>query len=472
MNLTVTEISRVISELSQNIEGAFLNKVWGLAEDEWAVELRQGGKKLWLAISISPSNSRMHLLTDAPDRKTEPSHFTKMFKKAASRSPLRKILQVNADRIVRLDFIGSALIAELMGPKGNLYLLGEEDRIVAVALARKSHNRPGEIYTPPSKPPANAGAVKIEAEQKPGLSFNMELAERYGEIVRLDILNRAKQKALAPLKVQLKKTAKRKKGLDKEKRELEKHSNDRHLGDILQANFTALKKGLSSITAIDFYDAEAKEINITLNPALSPAENVKRYYKWSKKHEKGIPRIENELKNLIDNEKTIAEKVKKIESTDKIEDIEQSQQAKPNQQKTGKKGKTAYSGPRRFITSDGYTALVGRSDRENDEITFKKSNGRDLWLHARDYPGSHVVVKLPKGLKQIPKTTLAEAAMLALNYSKAAKAGKGEVTYCYVKEIRKPKGAPAGKVLVTGAKSVMARIDSETIKTMKIRVSE
>jgi len=471
MNLTVTEISRVISELSQNVEGAFLNKVWGLAEDEWGVELRQGGKKLWLAISISPSNSRIHLLKNAPDRKMEPSHFTKMFKKAASRSPLRKISQVNADRIVRLDFTGSALIAELMGPKGNLYLLGEEDRIVAIALSRKSHNRPGEIYTPPSKPPARADAVEMDAEQH-GLSFNMELAERYGKIVHLDILNRAKQKALAPLKVQLKKAAKRKKDLDKERRELEKHSDDRNLGDILQANFAAIKKGVSSITAIDFYDAEAKEIKITLNPALSPAENIKRYYKWSKKHEKGIPRIENELKSLIENEKAIAEKVQKIESADRIEDIEENRQTKPSRQKTGKKGKTAYSGPRRFITSDGYTTFVGRNDRENDEITFKKSNGRDLWLHARDYPGSHVVVKLPKGLKQIPKTTLAEAAMLALNYSKAAKAGKGEVTYCHVKDIRKPKGAPAGKVLVTGAKSVMARIDSETIKTMKARVTE
>lgn len=470
MNLTLSEISCVISELSQNIEGAFLNKVWALAEDEWGLEFRRGPEKVWVVISISPRNSRIHILGEPPENKTDPSHLTKMFKKSASRSPLRKISQVNEDRIVRLDFIGSALIAELMGPRGNLYLLGEEDRIVAIALSRKSHNRPGEVYAPPSKPPAGKASTKAETESAAGCSFNMELDERYREIVRIDALNRAKQKVLAPLKALLKKSAKRKKELARETVELEKHKNDRQLGDLLQANFTAITKGASSIEVTDFYSTEGKKITIGLNPALSVPENVTRYYKWSRKHEKGIPRIEAELQKLAENEKSIAEKIKVIESADEIGAIELSQPAKPRNKK-GVEQKNKNSGPRRFITSDGYTAFVGRNDRENDEITFRKSNGRDLWLHARDYPGSHVVVKLPKGLKLVPNTTRDEAAMLALNYSKAAKAGKGEVTYCHVKDLKKPKGAPAGKVLVMGAKSVMIRIDSEKIKEMKNRAN-
>ncbi|HJM82951.1 MAG TPA: carboxylating nicotinate-nucleotide diphosphorylase [Nitrospinota bacterium] len=136
------------------------------------------------------------------------------------------------------------------------------------------------------------------------------------------------------------------------------------------------------------------------------------------------------------------------------------------EKKSLKKAKSKDSGPRKFITSDGYLVLVGRNDRENDEITFRKANGRDLWLHASGFPGSHVVVKLPRNTGP-SRETVKESAMLALKYSKAAKDGKGKVTYCHVKNVKKTKGMEVGEVLVRGAKSIFVTIDNDKISTMK-----
>lgn len=109
----------------------------------------------------------------------------------------------------------------------------------------------------------------------------------------------------------------------------------------------------------------------------------------------------------------------------------------------GSKGK-----PYRTVVVDGYEVLVGRSDQDNDHLTFRVADKRDLWLHAgKGTPGSHVVVRLPEG-GEPPREVLEKAAQLAAWYSKARGAPRVEVHYCRVADISKGKGAPAGQVLL------------------------
>jgi predicted ribosome quality control (RQC) complex YloA/Tae2 family protein len=98
---------------------------------------------------------------------------------------------------------------------------------------------------------------------------------------------------------------------------------------------------------------------------------------------------------------------------------------------------------------DGFEILVGRGARENDELTFGTASPRDLWLHASGYAGSHVIIRVPEGVDDVPRPVVERAAQLAAWHSKAQNArGKIEVHVCRVADVRKPRGAPAGQVQI------------------------
>ena len=91
--------------------------------------------------------------------------------------------------------------------------------------------------------------------------------------------------------------------------------------------------------------------------------------------------------------------------------------------------------------------LIGRNDRQNDRLTFKMANGDDIWLHTKDIAGSHVILRTNNG--NYPDEALEAAAKLAAYYSKGRESGKTEVDYTFAKYVKKPSGAPAGKVIYT-----------------------
>jgi predicted ribosome quality control (RQC) complex YloA/Tae2 family protein len=126
---------------------------------------------------------------------------------------------------------------------------------------------------------------------------------------------------------------------------------------------------------------------------------------------------------------------------------------------------------RRFTSTDGLPIFVGRNARENDELTFGLAKSDDLWLHARGTPGSHVVVRLGKGIDPPPET-LRDAAMLALLYSDLKKSGKGEVIYTRRKWVKKAKGQAPGAVLVTQEKSLHISLDKTRLELLKSRKSQ
>lgn len=105
--------------------------------------------------------------------------------------------------------------------------------------------------------------------------------------------------------------------------------------------------------------------------------------------------------------------------------------------------------PYKTVDVDGWTVLVGRGDAENDVLTFEVGEPQDLWLHVADYSGSHVVVRRPPEGGDPPESVVARAAELAAWHSKARDArGKVSVHCCRVADVSKPKGFPAGKVML------------------------
>ena len=118
-----------------------------------------------------------------------------------------------------------------------------------------------------------------------------------------------------------------------------------------------------------------------------------------------------------------------------------------------------------YRSSDGWTILVGRNARGNQSVTFELARPRDLWFHARDYPGSHVILK-GRGRRPAPPRSVLEAAALAAHFSKASGDTTVDVACCFRYQVRSPRGAAHGRVTYSGEKTVSVRIEGELLATV------
>ncbi|GAW93943.1 Rqc2 family fibronectin-binding protein [Calderihabitans maritimus] len=244
--------------------------------------------------------------------------------------------------------------------------------------------------------------------------------------------------------------------------EAEKAEKYRMAGDLVTANIYRLRKGDKILRAENFYHPEAEEVIIELNPELTPAQNAQFYYKKYNKLKRSSQRAREEIEPLRNEIYYLESVLHSLENADDEEHLEEirgelvatgylKKQPSPKKEKE----KTpAPNAPLSFLSSDGLEILVGKNNRQNDFLTFKLAGGNDMWLHVKDYPGSHVIIKTPF-TQNIPSRTLEEAAQLAAFYSKARHAPKVAVDYTQRKNVRKPKGAKPGMVLYEAYKTIL-----------------
>ncbi|MBO5955679.1 MAG: DUF814 domain-containing protein [Clostridia bacterium] len=135
--------------------------------------------------------------------------------------------------------------------------------------------------------------------------------------------------------------------------------------------------------------------------------------------------------------------------------------------RTSKKKKSQKkSKPLEFVSSDGYTILVGRNNKQNDELTIKTAYSTDLWLHTKLIPGSHVIIRTG-GSHEVPDRTLVEAATIAAYFSKAQNSKGVAVDYTSVKNIRKPNGSRPGFVIYETNYTVFVDPDEKLVEKLK-----
>ena len=124
------------------------------------------------------------------------------------------------------------------------------------------------------------------------------------------------------------------------------------------------------------------------------------------------------------------------------------------------KGRTPQSSPLHYISSDGFDIYVGKNNTQNDEITFRLADSRDIWFHANDMPGSHVLLRAGgRRMEEIPDRAFEEAASLAANYYSGRDQGKVEIDYLERKNVKKPSGAATGFVVYYTNYSIIAKTD-------------
>ena len=221
-------------------------------------------------------------------------------------------------------------------------------------------------------------------------------------------------------------------------------------GDLLNTYGYSLKGGEKSFSCENYYD-ENRMINIPLDPHKSASENAKRYYERYAK----LRRTEEALNSEIVNTENDIEHLNGILqslSTSMLEsDISQIRAELTEfgyiRKRAADSGKMPKSQPVHLVSSDGFDIYIGKNNYQNEEVTFKIADGNDWWFHAKNCPGSHVIVKTGNSGEEIPDRVFTEAAGLAAFYSKKGNDSKVEVDYTQRKNLKRTPGGPPGYVI-------------------------
>ena len=230
-------------------------------------------------------------------------------------------------------------------------------------------------------------------------------------------------------------------------------------GELIKANLYAIEKGAEKIRVQNYYDENLEFIEIPLDPALSPAANAAKYFKEYKKSHTA----EQTLTELIEKDErelqyvdSVLDALSRASSAAELQEIREELTLGGYIIRRGKaKPTNSVSKPREFFTPSGFRVLVGKNNRENDWLTTKFAEKRDLWFHTKNIPGSHVVL-ITEG-KEVDGDSLLFAANLAASFSKAASSEQVPVDFTEIKNVKKPSGAKPGMVVYTTNRTIYAK---------------
>ena len=218
----------------------------------------------------------------------------------------------------------------------------------------------------------------------------------------------------------------------------------------------SLKQGMTKVTLFNYYDGS--EVTIPLDPRWSPSKNAQSYYKRYAKSKTAVTEKNKQLEETENGIEYLESSITFIENTASISELEELQNELEEtgyikrRRARGSKPPKFKAAPRVYETSDGFTVLVGRNNKENDALTLDIASKGDYWLHTKDIPGSHVILRTEG--REITETAVYEAAALAALYSKAKASGNVPVDYVPVRYVKKPSGAKPGKVIFTHNRTV------------------
>ncbi|MDN6071077.1 MAG: NFACT family protein [Lactococcus plantarum] len=263
---------------------------------------------------------------------------------------------------------------------------------------------------------------------------------------------------------------KNRKKLKKQLKELQATANAetfRQKGELLTTFLHQVPNNKTSITLDNYYTNEPLEI--ALNPALTPNQNAQKYFHRYAKLKQAVKFLDQQIettKQTITYLESVENALKQAtvaEITDIREELIQTGFIK-QKHRTNKKQKLLP--PEKYIATDGTVILVGKNNLQNEQVSFKLSRKGDLWFHAKDIPGSHVLIT---GNPTPSDETITEAAELAAYFSKARLSNLVQVDMIDVKKLHKPTGTPPGFVTYVGQQTVRVTAEEDKIQAMKAK---
>jgi len=301
-------------------------------------------------------------------------------------------------------------------------------------------------------------------------STNAMLDEFYSGKAERD---RVKQKAGDLYRFLKNEKNKNERKLKKHKQTLKKAKKAEHyqkLGELLTAHMHLVKSGDKTVTVTDYYDPDQHSLTIELNPNKSPSENAQGFFKTYQKLKTSKQVVKKEMKKANTEIAYMEQLLQQINvaSESDIEEIreelrEEGYLKKQTQGGKKKKNKQKKPMPEEFISSDGTTIFVGKNNKQNEYVTTRLAHRDDIWLHALNIPGSHVVIR-----ESNPnENTLLEAAQLAAYFSKSQASSSVPVDYTKIRHVKKPKGAKPGFVTYDNQKTLFVTPEKSKVDKLK-----
>lgn len=297
-------------------------------------------------------------------------------------------------------------------------------------------------------------------------SVSASMQQYVGAISGIDAYQEAKkpvQAVIAEARVKLRsKIASLQKGL-RDDSELQRL---RQAGELILAYQYALSAGQRELRAQ--YNPDEPEILVTLDPDRSPLENAQNYfrrYEKAKSANEAVPALVNETRLELDFIEQLENDLETASNWLEIDDVIQILQTRGHWQGVPRKriGGGGRQGPRRIVSRDGFVIWLGRNSRQNEQVTFKTANAQDLWLHARDVPGAHLIIR--NDGRRISEQLIAEAAAVAAWYSTRRNDANVQVDYTRVKYVKAIRDAGPGMVTYRNENSLFVQPHDESILT-------
>ena len=268
-------------------------------------------------------------------------------------------------------------------------------------------------------------------------------------------------------------TSKTRKKLEKciaRKQDAEGAERNRIFGELLMSSLHSIERGSKSARVPDYYEEGCPLVDIPLDPALSPQQNAAQYFKKYAKQKRTSKLIDDQIaecKDMLEYLRGVEVSINACESAEDIAELEREleEAGAPGMRKAAKGARKPKPTAPLLYDIDGFTVAAGKNNTQNEKLTFKTANGNDIWLHAKDSHGSHVII-FAEG-ETVPETVIAKAAAIAAHYSEAGTSDKAVVDYTARKNVKRhPCGKP-GMVLYTVYNSVAVKPDAMTALELK-----
>ena len=490
--MTLRELTRAVEIVDRELAGARVERVAVPEPLRVVVSLQTRARdEVHLLLCSDPPCARLSQLETRPTSGGAPPAFADLLRARIGGTRLEGARILDADRVAALRFEGAEagheLLLALLGPRTNVWLLDGAMRIVGSLRPLAETRRdlaPGASWRgPPSRPPP-AGEDRfagvpderfftaleaVAAERERGMR-DAELVQRIERALR-----RGAQSLEKKLAVLREDAASGALAADLRKR-----------GELLKSVLARVQPGAREVRAHDF--ESGREVAIELDPALAPRANLDELFRHARKAQKRAERGARELSAAEERRAALlalerdfaacggsAERVASFAARPEVERLlarfspeagpaaQAGSEPKPRSWRIGAREVPPRLQPRVYRSSEGLEIWVGRNDEGNDLLSTRLARGHDLFFHLDASPGSHVVLRT-EGRSDPPAESVLEACELAVHFSRHRKVTQADVLVAPIKSVRKPRGAKAGLVWVTGGKTVRLRRDARRLE--------
>lgn len=473
--MNAATVAAITNEFRRVFPGGIFTRVSQLSKGSFAVDLRLPDS-LYLFISVEPGSPRTYLIKRRLrelDRITgTPGQFALAMMRELSDAVVATVEQIPKERIIRIKFTNTRaaateLVIQLTGTSSNIFLLDQTGTIIDAS--GENHGKGQEIGMPYAPPESIATQHSGEVFAAVQGSISLALDEYYSEKERKQAFAAIANAARSRLASEI---AKREKLIRNLENDLRRHGDAdkwKRFGDLLLANVSSATRTPGKITVVDYFDEALPKIDIEADDHDEITETAEKYFKRYTKSRNAADEIDRRMKITLGELGKFRKEKERLEKAIESGDASLLDEFVLPSNKARRTQKTKRTQPatpavyRTFLSSDGYEILVGKKAKDNDFLTFRVAKSLDTWMHAADYPGSHVVIRNPKR-GDIPHRTLVEAAKFAAFYSQGKKQTKAAVHYTQRKFVHKPKGAAPGLVSLASFKTLLVEPTPPDIK--------